>query len=143
MMPRGSRNNLSDILSNYEIVESGCWIWLGCTSKTTGYGLTSYEGKSHSAHVFFYEQHKGPVPKGKEVGHICNVEACVNPSHLIAMTHRENLAMARKFKLTDVEVEEIRARQDLPLKVVAELYGITPDYVAQLRTSSSTARRGA
>lgn len=50
------------------------------------------------AHRFSYELAHGPLPEGAEVDHICNVRHCVNPAHLEAVSHRENLdrAVARR-----------------------------------------------
>lgn len=33
----------------------------------------------------------GPIPPGLEIDHICRVRLCVNPHHLQAVTHAENL----------------------------------------------------
>lgn len=43
------------------------------------------------AHRFAYELHKGPIPKGLEIDHLCRNTLCVNPNHLEAVTHRENV----------------------------------------------------
>ena len=42
------------------------------------------------AHIFAYEQFIGKVPEGMQVDHECCVPACVRPSHLAAVTAREN-----------------------------------------------------
>jgi hypothetical protein len=34
---------------------------------------------------------KGPIPEGLEIDHLCRVQLCVNPEHLEAVTHRENM----------------------------------------------------
>ncbi len=34
---------------------------------------------------------KGPIPEGLELDHLCRVRHCVNPDHLEAVTHRENI----------------------------------------------------
>lgn len=38
-----------------------------------------------------YEHVKGPVPDGLELDHLCRVHNCVNPAHLEAVTHAENV----------------------------------------------------
>lgn len=41
-------------------------------------------------HEWSYEQVHGPVPEGLELDHLCRSVTCVRPSHLEAVTHREN-----------------------------------------------------
>ena len=43
------------------------------------------------AHRVAYELTYGRIPEGKEVDHLCRNKACVNPSHLEAVSHRENM----------------------------------------------------
>ena len=71
---------------------SGCWIWLGPVSG--GYGRVSLQGARFSAHRVSFEALCGPIPDGKEIDHLCRVRCCVNPGHLEAVTHRENLRRA-------------------------------------------------
>ena len=71
---------------------SGCWLWTGYTLK--GYGRFGAGGRSAGvvyAHRFSYEMHKGIIPVGLEIDHTCNVKSCVNPDHLEAVTHQENI----------------------------------------------------
>ena len=42
------------------------------------------------AHRVAYELTNGPIPDGLELDHLCRVRHCVNPSHIEAVTHREN-----------------------------------------------------
>ena len=69
-----------------------CWLWTGAV-QSKGYG-TFGRGRNQDgtmlAHRFSYEQAYGPIPKDLELDHLCRVRHCVNPSHLEAVTHREN-----------------------------------------------------
>ncbi len=44
------------------------------------------------AHRVSYELHKGPIPDGLFIDHICRTRCCVNPNHLRAVTHAQNMA---------------------------------------------------
>jgi hypothetical protein len=43
------------------------------------------------AHTYAYEWLRGPVPDGLVLDHLCTNPWCVRPSHLEAVTQRENL----------------------------------------------------
>lgn len=70
---------------------SGCWLWIG-TMTEGGYGIF-YLSKTDPvlAHRHSYQQHVGSIPQGLELDHLCRVKSCVNPAHLEAVTHRENV----------------------------------------------------
>lgn len=67
----------------------GCWLWTGAVDGG-GYGRIRVSNKSRLAHRVIYEALHGPQP-GLEVCHRCDVPSCVNPAHLFAGTHRENV----------------------------------------------------
>ena len=68
-----------------------CIIWAGALTQD-GYGKLSWNRKrSRLAHRAAWEEIHGPVPIGLELDHLCRVRACVNPDHLEAVTHRENI----------------------------------------------------
>jgi hypothetical protein len=73
------------------VTETGCWLWTGSTHKQ-GYGQLFVDKKYiTSAHRYSYELHKGPIPEGLEIDHLCRQRSCVNPAHLEAVTHAENI----------------------------------------------------
>lgn len=69
--------------------ENGCWLWTGYVS-TTGYANMKVRGKVSLAHRVSYEAFVGPIPAGFQIDHLCRVPSCVNPTHLEAVTPREN-----------------------------------------------------
>lgn len=73
------------------LTDSGCIEWIA-SQNGVGYGTLSinrYGGKV-LAHRFSYEHHKGPIPEGLTVDHLCRNTLCVNPDHLEAVTQTEN-----------------------------------------------------
>jgi len=67
-----------------------CWLWTGYKG-SGGYGRFGANKKVGYAHRIAYELVKGPIPKGLELDHLCRNPACVNPSHLEPVTHKENM----------------------------------------------------
>jgi HNH endonuclease len=82
---------------------SGCWLWLGASTEGDpryDYGVIRVEGRTVRAHRVSYELARGPVPNRLELDHICRNSYCVNPDHLEAVTHEENLRRAPAFQGT-------------------------------------------
>ena len=68
-----------------------CWLWTGGLNKD-GYGtLNRHEGREWYAHRETYRIVNGPIPSGTEIDHLCRRPSCVNPSHLEAVSHLENV----------------------------------------------------
>lgn len=74
----------------YVIQENGCWDWVGAVS-TNGYGSWRTSGRSQPAHRAMYERHKGPIPDGLQIDHLCRNRKCVNPDHMEPVTLIENV----------------------------------------------------
>ena len=72
----------------------GCWNWKGHT--LYGYGRMSTGSRTDGtrsaiqAHRFSYEIHKGPIPDGYQLDHLCGNRRCVNPEHLEAVPPKVN-----------------------------------------------------
>ena len=78
------------------LMDNGCWLWLGATN-AKGYGhIRSVEnGPLISVHRVAYELANGAVPEGLEVDHLCFERACLNPDHLEAISHTDNVRRGR------------------------------------------------
>jgi hypothetical protein len=68
----------------------GCWLWTGRTLPT-GYGQARFAGRHWYSHRLSFELHKGPIPDGLHIDHLCRVRACCNPEHLDAVTCKVNV----------------------------------------------------
>jgi hypothetical protein len=69
-----------------------CWMWTGAVD-SHGYGVFRVRVPRSlvGAHRWSYEHHVGAIPADLTIDHLCRVPACVNPSHLEAVTIQENI----------------------------------------------------
>lgn len=86
----------------------GCWLWRKGLS-AAGYGRFQVGGKQAHVqmytHILSYQMFVGKIPDGLQIDHLCRVRHCVNPEHLEAVTHKENILrgmspMARQARQT-------------------------------------------
>jgi hypothetical protein len=79
-----------------------CHEWLGQHSKRSGRAQISYRVNKRrfkrNAAALAYEVRNGPMPEGKEASHVCLNEWCVNPDHILAETHSENMQRKRRYR---------------------------------------------
>lgn len=113
-----------------QIDSNGCWIWTGCKDKD-GYGVAWYNKRKTPAHRAAYMiYHKITLDKETFVCHKCDNPPCINPAHLFAGSHKDNMQDKLKkghhksafiglswpgskngnSSLTEEQVREIRAK---------------------------------
>lgn len=99
-----------------------CWPWLGM-QRENGYGRFQLRsGHTVAAHRVAYYLATKHWPEGLEVCHRCDNPPCVNPAHLFAGTHAENMADRKK-----------KGRPFGPSSLTAPRRKLTPEQVIQIR----------
>lgn len=127
-----------------------CWEWTG-RGNGKGYGLFSARGRQLQAHRLSYTLFVGDIPAGMHILHSCDNPLCVNPKHLRAGTHADNMkdmrarsrsaAAARNpaAKLTEAQARAIqemakrhpprRGRGNGPCAFLARWFGVSDNAV--------------
>jgi hypothetical protein len=89
---------LARFTAKVEVEAGGCWRWLPGPACDFGYGNFWLNGTTISSHRASYLLHKGPIPDGLVLDHLCSNPICVNPAHLEPVTQRVNLLRGRTFQ---------------------------------------------
>lgn len=130
-------------------VENGCWNWSGWKN-SDGYGKLRINESTFFAHRLFYSYFVGDIKEEKPfILHKCDNPKCVNPRHLFAGTHQENMAdMKQKgrarsgrykgqphanVKLDKATVLAIRS-DNRSQRVIGNEYGISQQYVSDIKS---------
>lgn len=78
---------------------TACWTWGGAA--TLGYGRFWLNGRLTLAHRVSYELHRGDIPPGLVIDHICRNRGCVNPAHLQPLTSGQNVLLGAGITATN------------------------------------------
>jgi hypothetical protein len=90
-------NSLDNIMSNtIRDEESGCLLYTGALDKD-GYPRISLQGKKRLGSHIVFELSRGVIPEAHEVDHICHVRRCIEPTHLRALSHQENVIHIKAY----------------------------------------------
>lgn len=126
--------------------ENDCLLWTGARYNGR-YGRIWFGGKDQLAHRVAYEMAYGPIPEGMLVCHTCDVETCVEPSHLFLGTPQDNMTDKVKKKrhrspkgvdhgmsrLNETDVLSI-FHDSRPQQVIADSYHINRSLVSMIKT---------
>ena len=115
----------------WDVREAGyktrCWWWIGNLVDQHGYGRFAAGRPSQLAHRVSYGLYVGPIPEGYDIDHLCRNPRCVNPSHLEAVPHVENIRRGRNAKLSYEAADEIRslhATGSFTHRALADRFGV-------------------
>jgi len=124
---------------------NGCWLWKGYLNPG-GYGMVLCRGRMALAHRVSWTLHRGEIPEGMLICHICDVRACVNPEHLFLGTPGTNAADARRkgrlfrprfgAKLTPDQVQQIRLlldRDKMYMTEIARQFGVSSTTIRAIK----------
>ena len=112
--PQQSMIDLEErIQSKIMPVGTGCWLWTGGLQR--GYGRFSFDGRCQRAHRVIYELLVGSISEDLEIDHLCRVKSCVNPAHLEAVTHQENIRRGMTGKVNHWNSRKTHCKRGHPL----------------------------
>lgn len=117
----------------YTIDANGCWLWSGCILKSS-YSQVSRDGVREYAHRWMYKRHKGEIPEGLDLDHLCRIRHCVNPDHLEPVTRTENAQRGQKARVNKDVVREIREEyaKGFTQKQIAKLHGVSQPAISKI-----------
>jgi hypothetical protein len=122
---------------------SGCHLWFGANNPA-GYGRFGIRKIMHHAHRVAWLLHRGEIPSGVCVCHVCDTPSCVNPDHLFLGTHTDNerdkmnkgrKAVGEKIpwhKLSEGDVRNIR-QDPRPQTVIASEFGVRQCLISAIK----------
>lgn len=134
----GHKNARPISSSDYVLMDRGyetpCWIWQRHVNQT-GYAVLNDRARGGAcptlAHRAMFRLHRGQIPEGEQLDHLCRQTDCVNPWHLEPVTCAVNIQRGKVAKLTPEKVREMRARhaKGESMNSLAKIYEVSPETV--------------
>ena len=81
-------------------------------------------------HRYVWEQHYGPIPKGKVIRHLCHNPECINIEHLAIGTQKDNArdGIDAGHLITNQKLTTVQAREILDSKGTISAKELAPKY---------------
>lgn len=115
--------------------EIGCWLWLGSVDQR-GYGRRS----GSLVYGITFRMAGFICDNGKELCHTCPNRNCVNPYHLYAGTHKENMKDASdagvmgpkpRYTKEQLEIAVQMLNDGKPKNEIAKFLGVSPQWISK------------
>jgi hypothetical protein len=122
----------------------GCWLWKGGADQK-GYGYYKWKGQKLGAHRVSYFIHFETLDPQTLVCHRCDNPRCVNPDHLFAGSHADNVhdmvAKNRHPRLTGYSGRaKLSEKDELTIQAshlrncdLAAQFGVDPSLISRIR----------
>jgi hypothetical protein len=108
--------------------KDSCVFWKG--PRLNRYGYIQIESRKITAHRLSYLIHYGYLPENMDISHLCDKPLCVNPYHLKAVSHQENIrgsvlrGRATRYASVDLvnKIKEVYATGEYSERDLAKMF---------------------
>lgn len=122
---------------------SSCWLWRASVTDK-GYGQIWWAPlrRPEGSHRVAWMLTRGPIPRGQEVMHSCDVPKCCNPTHISLGTHGDNMRDASAKGRLPGGVITAEIRRSAAGKPRPRGQKLTPEQVQFIREQVANGPRG-
>ncbi len=110
---RFARSTVEGPLSDTRPDLGPCLLFTGATNGN-GYGQFRYNDRNGYAHRYAWESVRGPIPKGKQIDHLCRVRNCVRLEHLEVVSPLTNTRRAAEARTRCARGHKLTADNIVP-----------------------------
>lgn len=110
-----------------EVTEDGCHVVTSHKLNQDGYFRKRWSNAFEMFHRAMWKHHKGPIPEGYEVDHICRNRACFNVEHLRLLECSEHKSHTNRTRYADRKAQALEYwRNENPTgTALAQLFGVS------------------